>query len=71
MKACGGDVAALIAQPYDHGNFADNRCASQEFWASVRQFCDKRGIVLILTMYAPVSGWIFKAQTTTTDSRRI
>lgn len=47
-EACGGDVAALIAQPYDHGNFADNRCASQEFWASVRQFCDKRGIVLIL-----------------------
>ena len=26
--ACGGDVAALIAQPYDHGNFADNRCAT-------------------------------------------
>ena len=46
--ACGGDVAALIAQPYDHGNFADNRCATKEFWASVRQFCDKRGIVLII-----------------------
>ena len=25
----GGDVAALIAQPYDHGNFADNRCATK------------------------------------------
>ena len=47
-EACGGDVAALIAQPYDHGNFADNRCATKEFWASVRQFCDKRGIVLII-----------------------
>ena len=35
-------------QPYDHGNFADNRCATKEFWASVRQFCDKRGIVLII-----------------------
>lgn len=47
-EQCHGDVAALIAQPYDHGNFADNRCASKEFWASVRNFCSKRGIVLIL-----------------------
>lgn len=45
--ACGGDVAALIAQPYDHGNFADNRCATKEYWQSVRAFCDKHGIVLI------------------------
>lgn len=46
--ACGGDVAALIAQPYDHGNFADNRCASREYWQSVRKFCTERGIVLII-----------------------
>lgn len=46
--ACGGDVAALIAQPYDHGNFADNRCASAEYWASVRAFCDRHHILLIL-----------------------
>ncbi len=46
--ANGGDVAALIAQPYDHGNFADNRCASREYWAQVREFCTKRGIVLII-----------------------
>ncbi len=38
----------LIAQPYDHGNFADNRCATKEFWASVRQFCDKRASSLII-----------------------
>lgn len=44
---CGGDVAALIAQPYDHGNFYDNRTASHEKWQAVRDFCDKRGIVLI------------------------
>ena len=44
----GEDVAALIAQPYDHGNFADNRCASREFWSQVREFCTKRGIVLII-----------------------
>ena len=46
--AAKGDVAALIAQPYDHGNFFDNRCASKEYWAQVRQFCTKRGIVLII-----------------------
>lgn len=45
---CGGDVAALIAQPYDHGNFYDNRCATREYWACVRAFCDRHGIVLIL-----------------------
>ena len=44
----GGDVAALIAQPYDHGNFFDNRCATPEYWAAVRQFCDKHGIVLVI-----------------------
>lgn len=44
----GGQVAALMAQPYDHGNFADNRCASPEFWQGVRQFCDRHGIVLIM-----------------------
>lgn len=43
-----GDVAALIAQPYDHGNFADNRCATPEYWAAVRNFCTKHGIVLII-----------------------
>ena len=43
-----GDVAALIAQPYDHGNFYDNRCASKEYWAQVRKFCTKHGIVLII-----------------------
>ena len=46
--AAKGDVAALIAQPYDHGNFFDNRPASKEYWASVREFCTKRGIVLII-----------------------
>ena len=43
-----GDVAALIAQPYDHGNFFDNRVASKEYWAQVREFCTKHGIVLII-----------------------
>ena len=43
-----GDIAALIAQPYDHGNFFDNRVASKEYWAQVREFCTKHGIVLII-----------------------
>ena len=43
-----GDVAALIAQPYDHGNFLDNRCATPEYWAAVRDFCTRHGIVLII-----------------------
>lgn len=45
---CNGDVAALIAQPYDHGNFADNRVANREYWRQVREFCDKHGMLLII-----------------------
>ena len=47
-NACGGDVAALIAQPYDHGNFFDNRVASKEYWSQVREFCTEKNIVLII-----------------------
>ena len=43
-----GDVAALIAQPYDHGNFSDNRPANKEYWKAVRDFCTRHGIVLII-----------------------
>ncbi len=46
--ACDGDVAGLIAQPYDHGNFKDNECATKEQWAKVRKFCDDHGMVLII-----------------------
>ncbi len=42
-----GDIAAIIAQPYDHGNFYDNRVSSHEEWQRVRDFCDKHGIILI------------------------
>ena len=42
-----GDIAGLIAQPYDHGNFKDNEVASKEYWQAVRKFCDDKGIVLI------------------------
>ena len=42
-----GDIAGLIAQPYDHGNFKDNEIASREYWQSVRKWCDDHGVVLI------------------------
>mgnify|MGYP002512459969 CR=1 FL=1 len=43
-----GDIAGLIAQPYDHGNFKDNEVASKEYWQSVRKWCDDHGAVLII-----------------------
>ena len=43
----GGDVAALIAQPYDHGNFYDNTVSTHEQWQKVRDFCDKHNMLLI------------------------
>ena len=42
--ACGGDVAGLIAQPYDHGNFFDNVCATKEQWAKVLDIILDRNI---------------------------
>ncbi len=45
--SCGGDVAAIIAQPYDHGNFYDNVCSTPEKWKAVREFCDKHNMLLI------------------------
>jgi len=46
-EEAGGDVAALIAQPYDHGNFYDNVTATKEQWQKVREFCDKHNMLLI------------------------
>jgi glutamate-1-semialdehyde 2,1-aminomutase len=42
------NVAAIIAQPYDHGNFHDNVVMTKEFWAKVRKICDDNGIQLII-----------------------
>ncbi|MDD6021597.1 MAG: aminotransferase class III-fold pyridoxal phosphate-dependent enzyme [Oscillospiraceae bacterium] len=43
-----GEIAGLIAQPYDHGNFYDNKISSKEFWQQVRKLCDDNGIILII-----------------------
>lgn len=42
------EIAALIAQPYDHGNFHDNAFPVEGFWPQVREICTKHGIVLIV-----------------------
>ncbi|GLY29128.1 aminotransferase class III-fold pyridoxal phosphate-dependent enzyme [Kineosporia sp. NBRC 101731] len=43
-----GSVAGLIAQPYMHGNFADNVLPAPGYWHAVRALCDRYGIVLIV-----------------------
>lgn len=42
------EIAALIAQPYDHGNFHDNAFPEKGFWQKVREICTKNDIVLII-----------------------
>ena len=43
-----GEIAALIAQPYNHGNFFDNTLPMKGFWQDVRKLCTEKGIVLIV-----------------------
>ncbi len=43
-----GEIAALIAQPYMHGNFADNTLPADGYWKKVRRLCTEYGIVLII-----------------------
>jgi glutamate-1-semialdehyde 2,1-aminomutase len=41
-------IAAVIAQPYMHGNFADNILPAQAFWQTVRKLCNDNGSILIV-----------------------
>lgn len=43
-----GQIAAVIGQPYMHGNFADNTFPKPGFWQKVRKLCDDNGAVLII-----------------------
>ena len=43
-----GEIAAVISQPYLHGNFADNVLPAEGFWQKVRTLCDDSGAVLII-----------------------
>ena len=43
-----GEIAAVIGQPYMHGNFKDNEMPLPGFWQEVRKLCDENGSVLII-----------------------
>ena len=43
-----GQSAAVIAQPYMHGNFADNTLPADGYWQKVRQLCTESETVLIV-----------------------
>jgi glutamate-1-semialdehyde 2,1-aminomutase len=43
-----GEIAAIIAQPYMHGNFADNELPAEGFWAKTRKLCDDNETILIV-----------------------
>lgn len=43
-----GQIAAVISQPYMHGNFVDNELPAEGFWQRVREKCTAEGTVLII-----------------------
>lgn len=43
-----GQIAAVIGQPYMHGNFRDNELPADGFWQSVRKLCTDNGTVLVV-----------------------
>ena len=43
-----GEIAAVIGQPYMHGNFADNVLPEKDFWQRVRKLCTEENTVLIV-----------------------
>lgn len=43
-----GEIAGIIAQPYMHGNFADNFYPDEGYWQKVRRLCDENNVVLIV-----------------------
>ncbi len=43
-----GEIAAIISQPYMHGNFKDNELPADGFWQKVRKLCTDSGTVLII-----------------------
>ena len=43
-----GEIAAVIGQPYMHGNFMDNVLPEKDFWQKVRRLCTEENTVLIV-----------------------
>lgn len=42
------EIAAIVSQPYMHGNDMDNELPAAHFWQSVRELCDKEQTLLII-----------------------
>ncbi len=43
-----GEIAAVIAQPYMHGNFMDNELPAPGFWQKVRRICNHENTILVV-----------------------
>lgn len=43
-----GEIAAVIAQPYMHGNFKDNELPADGYWKKIRKLCSDNGTILIV-----------------------
>lgn len=43
-----GQIAAVISQPYMHGNFKDNEMPERDFWQKIRKICTDNGTVLVV-----------------------
>lgn len=43
-----GEIAAVIGQPYMHGNFMDNQLPVNGFWQKVRKLCSDNNSLLIV-----------------------
>lgn len=48
FKKYKGEIAAVISQPYMHGNFMDNILPADGFWKEVRRLCTENGTVLVV-----------------------
>jgi len=43
-----GQIAGFIATPYHHPAFDDSELPDEGYWESIRELCDKHGVVLIV-----------------------
>ncbi|NBK96573.1 MAG: aminotransferase class III-fold pyridoxal phosphate-dependent enzyme [Erysipelotrichia bacterium] len=43
-----GEIAAIISQPYMHGNDMENEMPAENFWQTIRQLCDEEKTILII-----------------------